>query len=50
MRKFFEERALNQQPFVKNPELSIAKYLAQGGKPLGTTITIRRFARLSIGG
>ena len=50
MRKFFEERALNQQPFVKNPEVNITQFLAQGGKPLGTTIAIRRFARLSIGG
>lgn len=50
MRKFFEERALNQQPFVKNPELSISRLLADKGKAIGTAIEIRRFARLSIGG
>ena len=50
MRKFFEERALVQQPFVKAFDKTITQVLEEGGKAVGTTIKVKRFVRLSIGG
>lgn len=50
MKKFYSERALNAQPFVKDPSSSVAEWAAAQGKSMGTTVAIKRFARLQIGG
>lgn len=49
LRKFFEERALLDQKFVKDPNLSIAKLLEAKGKELGGEIKIAWFARQQVG-
>jgi elongation factor Ts len=47
--KFIAERALLEQPFVKNPEVTIGQLVQQVAKNLGTTIKIIRFERFQIG-
>jgi elongation factor Ts len=47
--KFIAERALLEQPFVKNPEVTIGQLVQQAAKTLGTTIKVVRFERFQIG-
>ncbi len=50
MRKFFfSEKCLLDQPFVKDPDITIVQYLKQQIGELGENIVIRRFVRYSMG-
>ena len=50
MRKFFfSEKCLLDQPFVKDPDITIGQYLKQQIGELGENIVIRRFVRYSMG-
>lgn len=49
MKKFFSERALLEQPFVKDPGKTVAAIVEEGAKTLGTSIKITRFSRFQIG-
>lgn len=46
--KFREEKALLSQPFVKNPDLTIEKLLAEATLKLGENIQVRRFVRFAL--
>lgn len=48
MRRFYEERVLLDQKFVKDPETSIRDLLAKTGKNLGGEIQIAWFVRASV--
>ena len=50
MRKFREENALLDQPFVKNPDVTVGQLLSEKIAALGENMKIARFARFSIGG
>ncbi|MDH4247996.1 MAG: translation elongation factor Ts [Deltaproteobacteria bacterium] len=45
MSKFVKEISLLDQPFVKNPELTIQALLKQTGKELGGELTVTRFVK-----
>ncbi len=45
MRKFFEENALLEQPFVKDPDVTVGDHVAGGGEGL----EVRRFVRFEVG-
>ena len=47
--KFYAERCLLEQAFVKDPDTSVGKLLESKGKELGDSITIRRFVRYALG-
>lgn len=47
--KLLAERCLNEQPFVKDPQQTIAKYLAAKGKELGSEIKVARFGLFILG-
>jgi elongation factor Ts len=49
LEKFFKEVALVEQPFVKNPEQTIAAYTAETGKAVGDELTIVGFERFVLG-
>ena len=49
MEKFYAESCLLEQPFVKNPDISINDYLSQTVAKLGEKISIRRFTRYQMG-
>ncbi|MBQ3378524.1 MAG: elongation factor Ts [Clostridia bacterium] len=49
MGKYFEQTCLMQQPFVKNGDQTVAQYVAEVEKKLGTKISIVKFARLEKG-
>jgi elongation factor Ts len=49
LRKFFEERALLEQKFVKDPSLKVRDLLAQKGKELGGDLSVAWFVRRAVG-
>jgi elongation factor Ts len=49
LKKYFAERCLLEQPFVKNPDLTIEEYVKEHAARLGENIVVRRFSRLALG-
>lgn len=49
MAKFYEEVCLMEQPFVKEPGISIHQLIASKIGKLGENIFVRRFARFKVG-
>ncbi len=49
MKKWFSEVCLLDQPFVKNPDITIEEYLRNTANDVGENIKIRRFARFEVG-
>jgi elongation factor Ts len=50
LKKFRKENALLEQPFVKNPDLTIEQLVQSKIASLGENMRIKRFARFSITG
>lgn len=48
--KYYEQVCLTQQPFIKDPDTSVAKLTTALIAKLGENIVIRRFERLELGG
>ena len=49
LKKHFAERCLLEQPFVKNPDITVGEYVKEHIAKLGENIVVRRFARLALG-
>jgi elongation factor Ts len=49
IKKYFAEKCLLEQPFVKNPDLSVGEYVREHNARLGENIVVRRFSRMSLG-
>ncbi len=49
LRKFRQENALLEQPFVKNPDQTVGEYVQATIGKLGENMQVRRFARFQIG-
>jgi elongation factor Ts len=47
--KYFSERCLLDQPFVKNPDQTVGDYVKEHNARLGENIVVRRFYRLALG-
>lgn len=47
--KYYKEVCLLEQPYVKNPDISIEQYLKDRVAKIGENIVIRRFARFQLG-
>ena len=47
--KYFAERCLLSQPFVKNPDVTVADYNKEHNARLGENIVVRRFSRMALG-
>jgi elongation factor Ts len=50
MEKVYQEIVLLEQPFVKNPDVTIEDLLKEQIAKLGENIVVNRFARFQIGG
>jgi elongation factor Ts len=50
LRKFYEERVLLEQPFVKDDKVRIRDLLKQGSAAAGGEVTVRRFVCYEVGG
>ncbi len=49
LRKFASQICLLEQPYVREPSMSVSQWLAATGKSLDDTLTVRRFARYQLG-
>lgn len=49
VKKYFAERCLLDQPFVKNPDQTVGEYVKDHIARLGENIVIRRFSRFALG-
>ncbi len=47
--KYFAERCLLDQPFVKNPDLTVGELVKDHAARLGENVVVRRFSRLALG-
>jgi elongation factor Ts len=49
LEKFFAEQALLEQPFVKNPDLTMGQLITEAASKTGEKIEVRRFTRFALG-
>ena len=49
MEKYFSEFVLLEQPFVKDPDLTVGQLIAEKVGKIGENIQVRRFARYKLG-
>jgi len=49
LKKFFAERCLLDQPFIKNPDQTVGEYVKEHNARLGENILVRRFSRIALG-
>ena len=49
LKKYFAERCLLDQPFIKNPDQTVGDYVKEHNARLGENIVVRRFSRLVLG-
>jgi elongation factor Ts len=49
LKKHFAEKALLEQPFIKNPDQTVDDYVKEAIAKLGENIVVRRFYRMALG-
>lgn len=49
IKKYFAERCLLDQPFIKNPDQTVGDYVKEHNARLGENIVVRRFSRIALG-
>lgn len=49
VKKYFAERCLVDQPYIKNPDQTVGEYIKENIAKLGENLVIRRFSRMAIG-
>ena len=49
IKKYFAERCLVDQPFIKNPDQTVGDLVKEANAQLGENIVVRRFSRMQLG-
>lgn len=49
LKKYFAERCLLEQPFVKNPDITVGDLVKEHNAKLGENIVVRQFSRIALG-
>jgi elongation factor Ts len=49
LKKHFAEKALLEQPYVKNPDQTVGDFVKEHNAKLGENIVVRRFSRMVLG-
>jgi elongation factor Ts len=49
LKKYFAERCLLDQPFIKNPDQTVGDFVKEHIAKLGENIVVRRFSRMAMG-
>ncbi len=49
LKKYFAERCLMDQPFVKNPDITVAQHVKENAARMNENVVVRRFSRLALG-
>ncbi|MGF7228969.1 MAG: translation elongation factor Ts [Candidatus Saccharibacteria bacterium] len=48
-KKYFAEKCLLDQPYIKNPDQTVDSYIKENIAKLGENLVVRRFARMALG-
>lgn len=48
-KKYFAERCLLDQPFIKNPDQTVEAFIKENIAQLGENLVVRRFSRMALG-
>ena len=49
VQKFYKDVCLVDQPFVKDPNVSVGKMVQEAGRAIGKSVAIKRFVRFQVG-
>jgi elongation factor Ts len=49
LQKYFAERCLLDQPFIKNPDQTVAEYVKENAARMNENVVVRRFSRIALG-
>lgn len=49
VKKYFAERCLLEQPFVRNPDITVAYHVKQQAALMNENVVVRRFNRMALG-
>lgn len=49
LKKYFAERCLLDQPYVKNPDITVADHVKQQAALMNENVVVRRFSRIALG-
>lgn len=49
LKKYFAEKTLMEQPFIKNPDISMGEYVKEHISKLGENIVVRQIKRIELG-
>lgn len=49
LKKYFAERCLLDQPFVKNPDQTVGEYVKENAARMNENVVVRRFERMALG-
>lgn len=49
VKKYFAEKCLMDQPYIKNPDQTVEQYVKENIAQLGENLVVRRFSRMAIG-
>lgn len=49
VKKYFAELCLLEQPFIKNPDMTVGDLVKEANAQLGENIVVRRFSRMQLG-
>ncbi len=49
LKKYFVEKALLDQPFIKNPDITVGDLVKEHVAKLGENVVVRRFSRMALG-
>lgn len=49
LKKYFAEKSLLEQPFIKNTDQTVSEYVKEHVAKLGENIVVRRFSRMALG-
>jgi elongation factor Ts len=49
LKKYFSERCLLDQPFIKNPDITVGEWVKQNAALMNENVVVRRFSRLELG-
>lgn len=47
--KYFAERCLLDQPYIKNPDQTVGEYVKESAARINENVVVRRFARIALG-
>lgn len=49
LKKYFAEKTLLEQPFIKNPDITVGEFVKEHISKLGETIVVRQMSRIELG-